>query len=73
MNTNPNSKPEKSNKVEVVYMNTGDPLELTPGTFAVTPTVTSSDNTQPQSRNATTRPSKRWDSKGSSSNISSAN
>ena len=37
MNTNPNSKPEKSNKVEVVYMNTGDPLELTPGTFAVTP------------------------------------
>lgn len=37
MNTNPNSKPEKSNKVEVVYMNTGDPLELTPDTFAVTP------------------------------------
>lgn len=37
MNTNHNSKPEKSNKVEVVYMNTGDPLELTPGTFAVTP------------------------------------
>lgn len=37
MNTNPNSKLEKSNKVAVVYMNTGDPLKLTPGTFAVTP------------------------------------
>ena len=36
MNTNPNSKPEKNNKVAVVYMNTGDPLKLTPGTFAVT-------------------------------------
>ncbi len=37
MNTNPNSKLEKSNKVEMVYVNTGDPHELTPGTFAVTP------------------------------------
>lgn len=37
MNTNPNSKPEKSTKAELVYMNTGYPLELTPGTFAVTP------------------------------------
>lgn len=37
MNTNPNSKQEKSAKAEMVYVNTGYPLELTPGTFAVTP------------------------------------
>lgn len=37
MNTNPNSKPEKNNKAEMVYVNTGYPLELTPDTFAVTP------------------------------------
>lgn len=37
MNTNPNSKQEKSNKAERVYVTTGYPLELTPGIFAVTP------------------------------------
>ena len=34
---NTNTKPEKGDKAEVVYVNTGAPLELTPGTFAVTP------------------------------------
>ena len=37
MNTNPSTHLDKGDKVAVAYVNTGDPLELTPDTFAVTP------------------------------------
>lgn len=37
MNANPNTHLDKGDKVAVVYVNTGDHLELTPDTFAVTP------------------------------------
>lgn len=71
MNTNPNSKPEKSNKVEVVYMNTGDPLELTPGTFAVTPYGDIIEHPAALKKRNNQRLNA-WASKDSPSNINSA-